>query len=542
MSWCYLIIDSRILKDIIDTIGTCPKCSSKVCFDHNVDDRRGLSHLLKLSCSNCKCKWHKTFWTSNEVDNTVAVDRGRKRCEINTRAIIAFREIGKSFESMKTLCGFLNIPPPMTQKSFSELQSNYIIPAFNVAARSNMENAAAELRGGSDDVTNITISTDGTWQRRGFSSLIGVVSIIANETGKCIDYRVLTKNCHACKLWKGKTGTKYENFLKNHKCPINHQGASGTMEMNGVMDCFKASVETRKLRYLTYIGDGDSKGFLNVVACNPYPGFTIKKSECVGHIQKRCGKKLLQFKNESKELMPTDYYEGKKDKRQKKLSFYLTHKFINRLQNYYGIAIRSNANKTVNEMRKAIGAVLFHCSEAGDLASRHQYCLRSADSWCKYMVDQVMESNNYVEKPGLPVPLRKALEPIFRALSSPDLLTRCLEGNTQNNNESINGVIWTRCSKNTLVSGPVLEMSVCSAVICFNSGRRGIYDVFTNCGLETGPFMEMYCNMEDKSRVIKANFKATAVAKKRRKTLRAVKKGFMDKESLEDVTYASGSF
>ena len=115
------MIDSRILKDIIDTIGTCPKCSSKVCFDHNVDDRRGLSHLLKLSCSNCKCKWHKIFWTSNEVDNTVAVDRGRKRCEINTRAIIAFREIGKSFESMKT-CGFLNIPPPMTQKSFSELQ------------------------------------------------------------------------------------------------------------------------------------------------------------------------------------------------------------------------------------------------------------------------------------------------------------------------------------------------------------------------------------------------------------------------------------
>ena len=56
MSWCYLMIDSRILKDIIDTIGTCPKCSSKVCFDHNVDDRRGLSHLLKLSCSNCKCK------------------------------------------------------------------------------------------------------------------------------------------------------------------------------------------------------------------------------------------------------------------------------------------------------------------------------------------------------------------------------------------------------------------------------------------------------------------------------------------------------
>ena len=41
----------------------------------------------------------------------------------------------------------------------------------------------------------------------------------------------------------------------------------------------------------------------------------------------------------------------------------LTDKIINKLQNYVGIAIGQCAGKTVFEMKKAIGAVLFHCSE-----------------------------------------------------------------------------------------------------------------------------------------------------------------------------------
>ena len=59
------------------------------------------------------------------------------------------------------------------------------------------------------------------------------------------------------------------------------------------------------------------------------PLLTIKKSECVGHVQKRCGKKLLQFKSTCKDMMPAEYYDDKKDNKQKKLTFYLTHKHIN---------------------------------------------------------------------------------------------------------------------------------------------------------------------------------------------------------------------
>ena len=91
----------------------------------------------------------------------------------------------------------------------------------------------------------------------GSDALNGVVTIIDNSNGKCIDYRVKTKNCHACKLWKNKTGPKAEKFPKTHKCSLNHTGPSRMMESDGILDCFKSSMETRKLRYLTYIGDGD---------------------------------------------------------------------------------------------------------------------------------------------------------------------------------------------------------------------------------------------------------------------------------------------
>ena len=98
------------------------------------------------------------------------------------------------------------------------------------------------------------------------------------------------------------------------------------------------------------------------------------------HVRKPVGKKLLNFKSSNKELMSEDYYINKKEKKPKKFAFYLTHKYINQLRHYYGIAIRSNANTSVSDMRNAIVAVLYHCRDANNLESRHQFCPLSATS------------------------------------------------------------------------------------------------------------------------------------------------------------------
>ena len=126
-------------------------------------------------------------------------NQGKSGFDVNTRSVIAMREICKGYTALKTLCGYMNISPPMTSKTFSDIQDNNVIPSYIKATEVNMKNAADELRSGKkDEIINTTISTDVSWQRRGFSSLNGLVTFLANDIGKCIDYRVKTENCHAC--------------------------------------------------------------------------------------------------------------------------------------------------------------------------------------------------------------------------------------------------------------------------------------------------------------------------------------------------------
>ena len=47
--------------------------------------------------------------------------------------------------------------------------------------------------------------------------------------------------------------------MATHECSINHVGSAGSMEASGLKEYFMTSVETNKLRYANYIGDGNSR-------------------------------------------------------------------------------------------------------------------------------------------------------------------------------------------------------------------------------------------------------------------------------------------
>lgn len=103
-----------------------------------------------------------------------------------------------------------------------------------------------------------------------------------------IDCRVLTKYCR-CKA-------RLQNS-HDANCIANYSGVSGGTEVQGVLDMFEKSEETRGLRYKYYLGDGDSSSFSTVATARPYgQDFIIEKQECIGHIQKRMGSRLLKLK------------------------------------------------------------------------------------------------------------------------------------------------------------------------------------------------------------------------------------------------------
>lgn len=69
-----------------------------------------------------------------------------------------------------------------------------------------------------DMTDGITVSGDGSWQKRGFSSLFGVTTLIGWLTGKIIDIVVKSKYCKTCEFWKKKEETaEYEEWIKSHK-------------------------------------------------------------------------------------------------------------------------------------------------------------------------------------------------------------------------------------------------------------------------------------------------------------------------------------
>ena len=75
------------------------------------------------------------------------------------------------------------------------------------------------------------------------------------------------------------------------------------METNGAIEIFLRSKQMHNLQYKTFVGDGDSFCFANVTkACFEMYGndYVIVKEECVGHIQKRIGRALREYKKKMK--------------------------------------------------------------------------------------------------------------------------------------------------------------------------------------------------------------------------------------------------
>ncbi|GFU27868.1 uncharacterized protein TNCV_449711 [Trichonephila clavipes] len=144
----------------------------------------------------------------------------------------------------------------------------------------------------------------------------------------------------------------------------------------------------------------------------------------------------------------------------------LTEHEIDNLQSYYGSAIRRN-HSSVQNMRQAIWAIFLH-KLSTDEYPQHGFCPIGKDSWCGFKKAEA-SGKSYKHKNSLPVAVVEAMRPIFRDLSHPDLLKKCLHGKTQNPNESFHNVVWSRVPKATFVQIETLSLGVYDAVCSFKS-------------------------------------------------------------------------
>ncbi|GFV37474.1 uncharacterized protein TNCV_1157371 [Trichonephila clavipes] len=406
---------------------------------------------------------------------------------------------------------------PRLQKVFKKRKGKYysrkntinskgkrILNAAKLVYEDSIQNAAEEAICENEDNKNIAVAVDGTWKKRGYTSLNGVVTVTSIDTGKVIDVDILSKYC-ACK-----------NLPFHEKdCKRNYVDSSGAMEIQGASKIFQRSLSLHNARYITYLGDGDCKAFDAVKKKNIYGnGYPIEKLECIGHVMKRMRTRLRRLKAQLKGQILSDgkCLSGKNR---------LTEHEIDNLQSYYGSAIRRN-HSSVQNMRQAIWVIFLH-KLSTDEYPQHGFCPIGEDSWCGFKKAEA-SGKSYKHKNSLPVAVVEAMRPIFRDPSHLDLLKKCLHGKTQNPNESFHNVVWSRVPKVTFLQIETLSLDVYDAVCSFNDGNVSKLKMLQKISVEPGDFSVSAMKLLDRERLMKAIYAFSGRSKKIRKDQRRKRK------------------
>ena len=180
------------------------------------------------------------------------------------------------------------------------------------------------------------------------------------DTGKVLDVEALSQGCKQCEGHEplDKTSLEYQTGKGDHTtCKANFHASAPAMEPEGAERIFRRSVELHNLRYTEFYRDGDNKSYNRVKGVCGVDVIEVEKMECIGHVQKRVGTALRKLKHDNPGL-------GGKGKP--------THSKIDKLQNYYGIVIRSNVGN-VPGMKKAIHASLMQCASS-EARKLHDHC------------------------------------------------------------------------------------------------------------------------------------------------------------------------
>lgn len=435
----YRIIEFLTVFSAISNIVICKDCKQDMKFEET--GIRGLGFKVIVLC---RCG-------RREINSGPFINNGY---EINRRIVYVMRLLGIAREGINKFCGLMDIGQGISYSAYNNIVQHIHSASKNVfealcakaVTEEQKENEKHER-----PLSNLKISGDGSWKKRGFTSLYGVTTLIGYYSVKIVDLLVKGSYCQSCNYWRIRKNEKeFEEWYEEHaeECAANHSGSVEKMEVDAIKEMFLRSEKKYNVKYSNYIGDGDSKTYKAILDLNPYGNdLQVIKNECIGHVEKRMGTRLRNLKKNQK--------LGGKGK--------LTNTLIMKLTKYYGLVIRRNID-SVDNMEKSIMATYYHfCSTNKN--PRHENCPGGTDSWCKW---RVAEGAGKEEECDHPPPfhsdLQQHLLPIYQDLSKRDLLERYLGGHTQNPNENFNATIWLLAPKHLHAGIKIIEIAVYSCL------------------------------------------------------------------------------
>ena len=179
-------------------------CST--CFEKIVFSEEKLVRQASTLYFFCGCDSRLALHSSD-------LSRKSKHFQVNDRLQVATYEIGCHYEAARNFCANMDLPPPVSCKSWNNNKAR-IHKAFEAESSKSKNKAASEVKVAKGD--DVTVSCDGTWQKRGFASKNGVVTVatVNGLSSKIIDTETLTNHCNKCKATTNGNETAHKDFYQ----------------------------------------------------------------------------------------------------------------------------------------------------------------------------------------------------------------------------------------------------------------------------------------------------------------------------------------
>lgn len=540
----YIFIHTSALSALLHKLN-CSDCGEGP-LTVQLRERHGLAHKLCVKCTNCGFSPTQTY-TSPRVETETKTQRSS--FEINRRSVDAFLGLGvghKGIEKFSASLGMSGMDSRTFSRHMSALAAESKTVKENILSQSVAVVRRAYIEAGSngDSVLDVSVSYDGTWHKRGHTSAYGIGIVIDLLTGLVIDYEVVSKYCAMCTISATELGDQspeyhvwYEGHKSSGECDINYEGSSVAMEMFAAHVLWNRSISHGQMRYTTILSDGDSKTFNHLVHENVYGReVTLKKEECINHVAKRMGTGLRQVVQswKTKGVRLGGHAKGA-----------LTNATITKLTSYYRNAIVNHMPNVV-EMKRAIYATLSHYMST-DAKPQHGKCPKGSDSWCFYN-KSIADGRKPQSHDKMPTRISEQLAlkiiPVYQRLASDELLSRCVRGTTQNQNESLHSLIWRKCPKENFISQKRLSIAVCNAVAEFNMGCSATVELKSAIrDIKVPGTTQKIVKRRDSRRKYESIRSGSEKRKASRRKIKAKKlKREAEKSKKEGVTYGAGQF
>jgi hypothetical protein len=357
----------------------------------------------------------------------------------------------------------------------------------------------------------ITGSSDGCWLKRGngfsFDSHAGFVSVMGQETGKVLAYRVKQNYCRKCALLGKDCGEQ--------NCCKNWSGSSKSMESGAVVEMVSSNPVLNEVgvTFEQLVCDGDSS--VGAGIRDATDGACVRVAD-VTHSLKHLSNHLYSAK--SKQLNP---------------------QVIDHLKRMAAFAIKTNKDNPP-AIAEALTSIPFHTfgmhSNCNPTWCEQQQQRGSAGRWSKHLdgpIDTV-GSNTYDYN-------FNAVKNSFAKLSekSAELAPN---GSTQPN-ESLNAIITSKAPKRIdFASSNAVAFRCAAGVLQKNSGV-GYTIALRECNkMSPGKWTLAYKSMLAKERARTAKKRKSPIYKKRRRELNFAKKAKKTRnEAKEGPTYLKGT-